>query len=456
MNLEQAFNFEAARKVADTALLAKGERPLSDREVDVFRGALQNQTYEEIAANKGYSPEYIKGDIGKKLWDRLSAALGEKVSKSNFQEALKRRLHSSVAAPTTNPQLLNSDNQPLKVADPEFPEGTVKLDSAFYVERPPIEFRCYEEILQPGSLIRIKAPMQMGKTSLTTRILAHAAKQGYRMIPLNLRQAEDAVLTKLDKFLRWFCANVSRQLKLQPQLDDYWNEELIGSMMSCTTYFQAYLLEQIDSPLVLALDEVDWVFLYPAIAKDFFPLLRTWHEEAKNLDIWKKLRLVVVHSTEAYIPLKINQSPFNVGLPVELPEFSLQQVQDLARRHGLDWADSQVEQLRAMVGGHPYLVRLALYHIRRQDVTLKQLLQAAPTEAGIYSDHLRRHLASLQENLELTAAFKKVVTKDSPIQLEPMQVYQLQRMGLVQLQGNDVMPRCNLYRQYFRERLRVT
>jgi hypothetical protein len=25
-------------------------------------------------------------------------------------------------------------------------------------------------------------------------------------------------------------------------------------------------------------------------------------------------------------------------------------------------------------------------------------------------------------------------------------IYQLQRMGLVQLNGNEVMPRCNLYR----------
>ena len=47
----------------------------------------------------------------------------------------------------------------------EQPEGQVSLDSAFYVERPPIEADCYETILQPGALIRIKAPRQMGKTS---------------------------------------------------------------------------------------------------------------------------------------------------------------------------------------------------------------------------------------------------------------------------------------------------
>jgi hypothetical protein len=218
-------------------------------------------------------------------------------------------------------------------------------------------------------------------------------------------------------------------------------------------YFHTYLLEQINSPLALALDEADWVFQYPEIAEEFFSLLREWYEEAKNLDIWQRLRVIVAYSTEVYIPLNIHQSPFNVGLPVELSEFSLQQVQELAQRHKLNLVDCQIEQLMAMLGGHPYLVRVALYHIGRQYVTLEQLLQAAPTEAGIYGEHLRRHLGSLQENLELSTAFKKVVNADSPVQLEPMQVPQLQRMGLVQVHGNDVTPRCNLYRQYFRDRL---
>jgi hypothetical protein len=334
-----------------------------------------------------------------------------------------------------------------------FEARPVALDSPFYVERPPIEWDCYSEIREPGALIRIKALRQMGKTSLMNRILAQAALENYRTVRLNLRQAERTVLTNIDKFLRWFCANISQQLQLEPRLDDYWDEELMGSLVSCTTYFQAYLLEQINRPLVLALDEVEHIFEYPDIAQDFFPLLRNWYEEANNLDIWKLLRFVVVHSTEVYIPLKINQSPFNVGLPVELPEFSLEQVADLARRHGLDWTENQLKPLMAMLGGHPFLVRLALYRIVGEETTLEQLLQTAPTESGIFIDHLRRQLISLQHNPELAAAFKKVVTTDESVQLEPIQVYQLQRMGLVQFDGNKVMPRCNLYRQYFRARV---
>lgn len=155
---------------------------------------------------------------------------------------------------------------------------------------------------------------------------------------------------------------------------------------------------------------VDRVFEYPTIADDFFGLLRAWYEEAEygdsDSELWAKLRLVVVHSTEVYIPLNVNQSPFNVGLSIELSEFSAEQVADLARRHGLNLQINMVERLMNIVGGHPYLVRVALYHIAQEvtlfnrrfsgsakeqkdlEESLDELLELAPTEAGIYQKEL--------------------------------------------------------------------
>lgn len=346
------------------------------------------------------------------------------------------------------------DSQSTLVSTFDEPEGQVPLDSPFYVERSPIESNCYETVLRPGSLLRIKAPKLMGKTSLTSRIFDLAAKNGDRTVELNLLLADGAVLTNLDKFLRWFCASVGRQLKIENQLNEYWDTELMGSTSNCTAYFEEYLLPQINNSLVLGLDEVDRIFSYPKIAPDFFGLLRVWHEKARNLDIWKRLRLIVVHSTEDYGSLDINKSPFNVGVPVELPEFTPQQVQDLAGRYGLDWNDHQVgaqgfTPLLAMVGGHPYLVQQALYQLRCQGLTLEKLLQDAPTEAGIYSNHLRHHWENLQKNPELAEAFKKVVTSPEPIGLERVQSYKLRSMGLVKQQGDKVTPSCDLYRQYF-------
>lgn len=292
----------------------------------------------------------------------------------------------------------------------------------------------------------------MGKTSLMARILHHGSRQGYCTVPLTFQLVDKAVFANLDKFLKWFCAYVGRELHLPNQLDDYW-DEIFGSKVNCKDYFEKYILPQIDSPLILGLDEIDRVFQYPDIAEDFLGLLRAWHEESKRRDIWKKLRLIVVHSTEVYIPMNINQSPFNVGLPVDLPEFNAGQIQDLAARHHLNWSDAEVDKLMAIVGGHPYLVRVALYHISQSELTLDELTESAIADAGIYSDHLRRQLWNLEEYPELAAGMREIVAADSPVQLKAIQAFKLDSLGLVKLQGNECVPRCELYRQYFQSHL---
>ena len=335
----------------------------------------------------------------------------------------------------------------------EFPGGPVPLNSSFYIARPPIEELAYKEISQPGSLVRIKAPRRMGKSSLLLRIIAHAEQADYKIVSLDFQEADDAVYASLDKFLRWLCANVSRQLNLKPMLDEYWDEDM-GSKVSCSIYFEAYLLGQIDSPIVIALNEVNRVFEHPNIAQDFLPLLRFWHERAKRDEMFQKLRLVVVHSTEIYVPLHINQSPFNVGLPIKLPELNLEQVQELALRHGLDWAEGKggaqrLAPLVELLGGHPYLIRIALYHLCQGELTLDELLLEAPTQTGIFSDHLRSYLTTLREEPELTAALKQVVTTNGSVRLEPLLAYKLDSMGLVKLDGDECTISCELYRQYF-------
>ena len=355
---------------------------------------------------------------------------------------------SSGSFPTVPPLKHESDAPPLPVAEPELPEGQVNVASAFYIKRPPIETRCAETVVQPGSLIRIKAPRQMGKTSLMARILHQASSQGLNTVSLNLQLADGKVFTDLDQLLRWLCASVSRRLRLPNRLAETW-DDIFGSKYNCTAYFEEYLLPAIEGPLTLALDEVDRVFEYPEIASDFFGLLRAWHEEAKNQEIWQKLRLIVVHATEVYIPLNTNQSPFNVGLPIDLPEFTLAQINQLAKLHDLDGDEVQIAQLQTLIGGHPYLTRLALYHVAKKDINLSQLMETAPTEAGLFRDHLRGHWWNLQQHPQLAQAFITVVTSDQAVDLEPSVLFKLHSLGLIRLVGNGAQPRCDLYRQYF-------
>jgi AraC-like DNA-binding protein len=333
---------------------------------------------------------------------------------------------------------------------PSYPNGAVPLGSPFYLERALLEEQVEQEIRKPGALVRIKAPREMGKTSLLLRILDYAKRLGYHTVSLNLEQVDQAILSDLNQFLRWLCANTARQLQLKPSLDEYWDEDL-GSKISCTSYVEDYLLESIATPLVLALDEVNQIFEHPQVAKDFLPLLRSWYEEAKTLPIWQKLRLIVVHSTEIYVPLQLNQSPFNVGLPIQLNTFSEREVQQLAQCYGIDWSDGEAaRQLMDMVGGHPALVQIALYHLSRGEITLAQLLETAPTATGIYNHHLQRHWVTLEEQPELAQALDTVLSATEPVQVDTIQAYKLSSLGLIKQSGDKAIPACKLYRQYFK------
>jgi AAA-like domain len=336
----------------------------------------------------------------------------------------------------------------------ELPKGQVPLDSLFYIDRPPLEEKCYEAIQEPGALIRIKGPQQMGKTSLMGKILAKAREQGYAIVPLNFSIAEEEYFSSLRRLLYVFCVCTSKSLGLPNRLEEMW-DDTIGNSYNTISYFEQYLLPSVESQVVLAFDDLERVFQYPAIAADFLGLLRVMHEKTKYGDaysaVWQKLKIVVVHSTEAYIPLKTHQSPFNVGLSIALPEFTQSQVWDLVNRHQLDWDLGMVDRLMNHVGGHPMLIRQALYAIARQETSLTDLVAIASDGNAVYGDHLRHLLLHLQQHPDLISAFRQVLKSPEPVQLDPMAGLMLQGLGLIHLQDTMATPACQLYLQYFRD-----
>ncbi len=456
-------NADELLDIVERSLLSRTLTPI---ERLILRQSWYGQTYTKMASNSGYDSAYIK-EVGSQLWQDLSVARGERVTKKNLHLVFAPNLPALQYARSNGQAIderLSISLPPIDIvlpATPEFPGDPLPLNSPLYIERPPIEALTQKELSKPGCLLRIKAPKKMGKSSLLNRMQSYAQGQGYQTVYLDFQEADASVFTSLDRFLRWFCANVSRQLNLSPALDDYWDED-IGSKVSCKLYFEGYILTAVDRPLVLILNEVNRVFEYREIAQEFLPMLRFWHEQSRTSEIWKKLRMVLAHATEIYVPLKLNQSPFNVGVAIALPQFDEAQVRDLAQRYGLDWLhNDRADRLMAMVGGHPYLIDLAIYHLvsahpptpEVEQEQLNALLQAAPTQTGIYRDHLRGLLAIVQEQPQLANTLQQIVTAQESIPVEAIVAYKLESLGLIVLDGNLAQPSCQLYRLYFSQQL---
>jgi hypothetical protein len=410
----------------------------------VFLRSCEGKKYREIAIESGYDYDYVK-EVGFQLWKTLSQVLSRKVSKKNVRLLL---------AELPDPVLIDipagaSTRHPVTI---EFPNGPLSIESSFYVQRSALELLAYREILKPGGLLRIKAPRQMGKTSLVLRIIAHAQSQGLFPVLLDLQSADRRVFENLNTFLRWLCIHVSRQVNLEPQLDEYWDEES-GSKISCNLYFQMFLLEQVKKPIVLIFDEITPLFEYPELAKDVLPLFRIWHELAAHQTSWQNLRLIIVHNIEIYVPLKVNQSPFNVGVPIELDGLTLEQTTQLAQYYQLDsLSESELTQLNHLVGGSPYHLQLAFYWLRN-DLPIEKLLTEAATESGIYRQDLHRHLDRLQKSPSLLYSLREVINNSDLTTLEIITAYRLESLGLIKRSGNQGEIFSPLYKTYFKTHL---
>src|SRR5205823_1407314 len=103
-----------------------------------------------------------------------------------------------------------------------------------------------------------------------------------------------------------------------------------------TRYMRREVLGKHPTPLVWGLDQADR--LAPcSFGTEFFSLLRAWYNQRviEYDGAWSRLTMIITYSTEAHLLVSdANQSPFNVGTRLVLEDFSIEQVEDLNRRHG--------------------------------------------------------------------------------------------------------------------------
>ena len=418
---------------------------------DIFREILKQYLDTVLDINKDCRKiqNAKKRDFDTAFWylpdENSSAEETEKIKQTNLSE-LKQIW----------PRKVNEYKKKDEIVATSFPEGPITSSSPFYFKRENIDLLCQHVIEQPGSLLRIKAPMLMGKTSLLLNLGTYARNIGYDTVYLRMDSANKSTFDDVDIFLKWFCSRINKKLQIETDVESHWKSNIGNSNDKCTDFFEEEVLPVCDSPLLLALDNIERLFTHKELADDFFGMLRGWHETWKdqNDSIWKNIRLILAYSTEEYIPLNVKTSPFNVGTAVELDELNTHQIEQLAQQYQLDIEQDALKELIDMVGGHPYLIQIALYNLQKQNFSHRELINTASTPAGVYDHHLRMLLSSLQRapgNIytDLSNTLKQIMISDNPVYVDSKKTYMLHSLGIVKKRGNSVEPRCKLYREYF-------
>ena len=338
------------------------------------------------------------------------------------------------------------------MADPNeipTPSGAVNLDDPFYIERE-ADVRLKRQITKFGDTTTIRAPRQTGKTSLLMRGINHAIEQGYNICYLDFQNFDSDKMISFPLFLQTVVENVCNDLNLDSHID---NSTPYGKF-DVTKFMERQVLGNFDQPIVLAIDEAD-LLLQTDFYTDFFAMLRFWHNLRSHPlrnKLWKKFNLILVISTQPYLLIRrIEQSPFNVGLILELPDFSEQQVRELNRRYGLSIEESNISNLMALLNGHPFLTRWAFYTLATKNISWNELEAVAASDRSPFGDHLRHQYWIIRNQPDLQKALKDIISTNNSS--DEMALYRLLRAGLIKGSGDSYTYRCNLYKRYFMKKL---
>ncbi len=343
---------------------------------------------------------------------------------------------------------------PLPAADPclvQVPDsGTLQIDSLFYVRRDSDEAAdaCLRQ--QTPTTI-VKAPRQMGKSSLLARMHAQAQALGRKSWYLDFQLVDGEHMENLDTLFRHLARQMRRAFGASLQPRDAWDDDE-GPMGNLTAYLEDAVLAPAQSPVQIIFDGAERVFDRP-YRDNFFATVRGWHNLRSTNPQFKKLALVIGHSATPTLWIQdVNQSPFNVGHPIRLERFSAAEVVQLAENQNRPLNAAETALLLDLLGGHPYLTRLALYMLVCNDWTVAHLVSIADHETDPFGDHLLGLSWMLQQSPELRDSLRQVTGKKGCNDERHFQ--RLSAAGLVCGQTRvQARVACKLYERYFRHHL---
>jgi len=350
-------------------------------------------------------------------------------------------------------EVTESRGAPLPSADPRIETGGLQLDSPFYVRRATDE-TAERLATQSGATILIKGPRQVGKTSLAARARAAAERNGQRTCYIDFQLIDESRLRDSGTLLKYLASRIAKEFQTDLKPKDVW-DEMLGDADSLTDFIQQGVLANTDpkTPVLVCLDEVDNVF-GQSYRDSFFGTLRGWHNRRATHPVWNRFNLLIVHSTEPALFIRdLNQSPFNVGIPLRLGDFNRDEILWLnARQNSPLRGAEDVERLIELVGGHPYLVRQAIYTMSTSKTQIGHLEKIAADDAGPFGDHLRRHLWVLRHNDRLSKALKQAINGNGCDDEDDFQ--RLRAAGLITGDSRKRAGiRCKLYATYMKDRL---
>jgi FOG: WD40 repeat len=234
--------------------------------------------------------------------------------------------------------------------------GTVQAGRGIYLAR-----QADEELFQhclTGDFSYVLTARQMGKSSLMVRTSERLREAGIYTAIVDL--------TRLGTMLhseQWYLGLAHEfvdQLELDLDYKAWWASRThLGVTQRLNHLLREIVMEKIDAPLVIFVDEIDTT-LSLDFADDLFAVIRSCYNSRSTDPAYHRLAFVLLGvASPSELIRDPQRTPFNIGTRIELTDFTLEQAIPLAGGFGLEPAQARrtLQWVLDWTGGHPYLTQ---------------------------------------------------------------------------------------------------
>ena len=164
-----------------------------------------------------------------------------------------------------------------------------------------------------------------------------------------------------DQWYNGLVGRIGQQLDLEDELEDYWNAHLhMGPLQRWSGAIQDVVLRQRAGRVVIFIDEIDAVRSLPFSTDEFFAGIREFYNRRTQDSELSRLTFCLLGvATPSDLIRDTRTTPFNVGVRVELSDFTEEEAAPLAQGLWIDKEKAQqlVRRVLYWTGGHPYLTQ---------------------------------------------------------------------------------------------------